>query len=342
MKRNTDHPSAPLKPAQKKVIPKPGKPVAKRGRLTLSIPLTLRNRRRLQCVIGFTAGLAAWPLIETFINLQSAFPSYLLFSAATGLLFGAAFGAVFGSGDGITRGLPRRIRRGALQGALFGLPAGLAGYLTGQGFLFLAGELFIHGSAFATFGLPFSRALGWSVLGGLLGAADGLRSRSRLKFKSGLLGGLAGGFSGGLLLEYLQFIIPSLMLGRLLGMLCFGTLLGWWFSLIEHRLSAGTLRVLNGSDKGREFPLNLRRLTVGSGRHCDIRLAEYARVDSEHAVLHIKENKSSFTLSLQACNPLHAPLINDMQKSNHSLQHNDVIRIGSAALLYRKAGHAVS
>lgn len=337
MKKNMEHQAVPVK-----VQPDPKKAEKhseeKKHLFNISIPLTLKNRRRLQCLIGSAAGLTAWPLIEAFINLQPSFPSYLFFSGAAGAIFGAIFGAVFGSGDGITRGLPHRIRSGALQGTLYGLPAGIAGYLTGQGFLFLSGELFVHGSGYATLGLPLSRALGWGVLGSLLGAADGIRTRSKIKIKSGLAGGLAGGFSGGLLLEYLQFFIPSLMLGRLLGLLAFGTLLGWWFSLAEHRLSAGTLRLLNGKDKGREFPLNLHRLLLGSGSNCDIRLEGYDRVQSRHAHLLIKEEKSGYTLTLQSIDPLQAPTINDLQKSSHRLCHNDVVRIGSAALLYRDAG----
>ncbi|MFP3959603.1 MAG: phosphopeptide-binding protein, partial [Spirochaetaceae bacterium] len=86
--------------------------------------MTTTIRRLIIVALGLLAGLAAWPLMETLVHLQSRFPSFLLFTTVSGAVFGLVFGVFFGSAEGIISGNRRRIRQAALVGGSVGLAGG--------------------------------------------------------------------------------------------------------------------------------------------------------------------------------------------------------------------------
>ena len=72
-------------------------------------------------IIGLLAGLAAWPVAEVFLVLQSSFSTYFVFSTLLGISFGLVLGAFFGSSEGIIQGSVQQSMSGMTFGALVGM-----------------------------------------------------------------------------------------------------------------------------------------------------------------------------------------------------------------------------
>ncbi len=254
--------------------------------------MSLFVRRIVLAGLGMVAGALAWPISELLLAAQGGFPSLLLFTMASGGGIGLVFGAVFGSAPGIFLGRVRRTFVGIGWGSLIGLAGGALGFLAGQGLLLAVGET-LAAPARGGYGtaLPVARSVGWALLGGFVGAADGIRARSGLRVRVGVLGGLLGGILGGLAVEYGRVFLPAEPYGRLGAFVLLGLAISAFFVMIERRLSLGKLRLLNGRFKGKEFILNQRRLSIGSTDACDITVAGYARVYPRHFSLFEKEGE---------------------------------------------------
>lgn len=289
-------------------------------------------KRLIICGLGLLAGVIAWPAMDLFIRHQAIFPSFLVFSLASGAVFGLVFGLVFGTGEGMIAGSNRRIVRGALWGAALGSAGGTLGFLVGQGVLFALGEHMLQTEeAVRLVGLPLARATGWAVLGVFVGAAEGVRAWSGRKLAVGIVGGLVGGFSGGAAIEYGQLLYPRLPVVQLAGLVLFGVLVALFYSLVERQLSLGVLRLLNGRYKGKEFVLNQRRIVVGSADSSDIMLPGYKGVAERHAELRLR-NRELYIGPLDEKTPVH---VNDDRVTERILKFEDVIRIGAARLFFR-------
>lgn len=289
-------------------------------------------RRIFLCIIGILAGLTAWPLAEVTLLLQSSFPSYLVFTVFLGMVFGLIIGGLFGSSDGIIMSISSNIFSGMFRGAIIGIIGGINGFLIGQAALFVIGDIFIHSmKSFNTIGLPFSRAIGWAFLGIFIGSIDGFRSRSWNKIKVGIIGGILGGFLGGLALEYIRMIIPNIMFARLGGLMIFGLFIGLFYGFVENRLSFGVLRLLNGKFKGKEYLINQRKMKIGNSDKNDIVLSGYDNISDLHAELRFMKNEVVIK-NHDKKNPV---LVNEDKINEHQLKLEDVIKIGSAKLLFK-------
>ena len=289
-------------------------------------------KRLIICGLGLLAGILAWPVMDLFIRYQAVFPSFLVFSLVSGAVFGLIFGLVFGTGEGIIAGSNRRIVRGALWGALLGSGGGVLGFLLGQGVLFVLGEQLLQSEeALRGVGFPLARATGWAVLGLFVGASEGVRAWSGRKLAVGVAGGLVGGFLGGGAIEYGQVLYPHLPLVQLVGLVLFGLLVSLFYSLVEHQLSLGVIRLLNGRFKGKEFVLNQRRILIGSADSTDIILSGYRGVANRHAQLLLR-NRELYLEPLDEQQPVY---VNDDRVTRRMLKYEDVIRIGTAKLFFR-------
>jgi hypothetical protein len=289
--------------------------------------MTLTMRRALQILLGAVAGLFAWPLMESLIRAQSAFPDYLAFTVASGAVFGIVYGAALGSADGIVSARGRRILSGALWGALAGIFGGAVGFLVGQGVLFVLGEYLSGALVF-----PLARAPSWAVLGIFVGTASGIRSASARKCGIGALGGLLGGLVGGALIEFGLFFYPRSSAARAVGLIAFGGLVGLAFAVVERRLSFGVLRVLNGRLKGREYLLNQRRTRIGEDPRCDVPVAGYRGLTPLHASV-VRRGRD---LVLE---PDAGPVqVNDERVKAEAvpLKYDDVIACGGVRFLLRR------
>ncbi len=289
-------------------------------------------RRLIICALGLLAGVLAWPAMDLFIVHQALFPSFLVFSLASGAVFGLIFGLVFGTGEGIIAGSNRRIVRGGLLGAALGVVGGIVGFLAGQGVLFALGERMLRSEqAVRTVGFPLARATGWAVLGLFIGATEGVRAWSGRKTAVGVLGGLIGGLAGGAAIEYGQVLWPQLPIVQLPGLVLFGVLVGLFYALVEQQLSLGVLRLLNGRYKSKEFVLNQRRVLIGGNDSSDIILGGYRGVADRHARIRLKDGEL-FIEPVDAEKPVY---VNDDRVTSRMLKYEDVVKIGTAKLFFR-------
>lgn len=291
--------------------------------------MSVTLRRLILSGLGILAGLAAWPLTEIALANQALFPSYFVFNLALGLLMGTIMGGYFGSGQGIGAGSTIRFTTGMIQGAVIGMFGGITGFLVGQYVLLILGNVFVSHSAFTNLGYPLSRAVGWSIVGLFIGAIEGIRSKSIRLIRVGMLGGWIGGLLGGLIMEYLHLYLNSIMIGRLVGIVILGLLIGFFYGLVENSLSFGTLKVLNGEFKGRDYLINFRRTRLGVGKKAHIRLEPYTAVAELHAEIRVHRGN----LHLRSLSESHVVLVNDDPITEKELKYEDVIKIGQAKFI---------
>jgi hypothetical protein len=282
-------------------------------------------------LIGIIAGVLAWPFAETVVFFQAQFPSILLFSIVLGVVIGILMGGCVGTSEGIMTHSWRKVRSGILAGILIGAIGGLVGFVIGQAALLLIGTKFFNStSSFQNIGFPLSKAIGWAAFGMFVGMGEGIRSRSGDKVKHGIIGGLIGGFIGGFLFEYLRIRIADHYLGRLAGLAVLGLLIGLFYGIIENKLSRAKLIILNGKNRGKEFPLAQRVMQIGSSKNAEIGIEGYRGIADIHAK--IKREKKSFTVVDGGSR--YDTYVNDKKISQTKLQPDSVIRIGNAQLLF--------
>jgi hypothetical protein len=289
-------------------------------------------RRVILLCLGILGGLAAWPLTELIVSQQARFPSYLLFVAVLGAAVGALIGAFFGAAAGIFARVGGRTAGGMLVGAAVGLVGGIIGLAIGQAALFLIGGLFLSSyHSFQTAGLPIARAVGWAFLGIFVGLGEGIRAGSGKKMGIGLIGGLIGGLVGGFALEYSRLYLPRELPSRLIGLIVLGLAIGLFYGIIERSMAYGTLRVLNGRLKGKEFILNEGRIRIGRARRNQITLEPYEKLADRQAQIRFRRGEAVLT-NLE---PRYPVLVNDRPVTEHRLKYEDVLKIGSAKLFYK-------
>lgn len=291
--------------------------------------MSVTLRRLILAGLGLLAGMTTWPLTEIALANQTIFPSYFVFNLALGLLMGTIMGGYFGSGQGIGAGSTIRFTTGMIQGAVIGLFGGITGFLVGQYVLLILGNVFVSHSAFTNLGYPLSRAVGWSIVGLFIGAIEGIRSKSIRLIRVGMLGGWIGGLLGGLIMVYLHLYLNSIMIGRLVGIVILGLLIGFFYGLVENSLSFGTLKVLNGEFKGRDYLINFRRTRLGVGKKAHIRLEPYTAVAELHAEIRVDRGN----LHLRSLSESHVVLVNDDPITEKELKYEDVIKIGQAKFI---------
>lgn len=293
--------------------------------------MSLVLKRIFLAVFGLLGALALWPILLGLQYFQQEFPSYLLFSLAQGVLLGLVFGALFGSFEGVIVSSRSKAWKGLLFGAAFGSIAGALGVMAGQLFLFAAGStLWRTTSARNGMGLAVASGIAWTIVGLFLALTEGLRSRSGRKLLVGLAGGSIGGLAGGAALAGLSYFFPGKPLSLLAGLSLFGLSLSLFWSLFENRFSSGTLMLLNGPLKGKEYSVLSRRMKIGTAPDCDIVLKGYPEVEPLHATLRLSKGK----VLLEQEKAGARLFINDEPPAGRSLRPEDVVAVGKAKFIY--------
>jgi len=208
----------------------------------------------------------------------------------------------------------------------------LLAFLAGQAVLFLAGEFFLYSNkSLREIGVPLSRSISWAFLGLIIGSIEGIRARSLAKLKVGLLGGLGGGILGGAIMEYSKILFSETISFRLIGLVCFGGLLGIFYGFVENKLSYGVLKLLNGELKGKEYLLVRKKTGIGHSNQADIQLSAYKDIEAHHAEFNVERNEIVL-IGKSAKTPV---IVNEDKVKEHVLKLGDVIQIGSAKFLYQ-------
>jgi hypothetical protein len=191
-------------------------------------------------VFGAIGGLMGWQ-ISNLLGLSFS-SNIFLSEAVVGALVGLSIGLLIGMAEGLlTLNLVHSIRSGGLSG-LLGLCAGAVGLPFSEWLFQLVGAGIL------------GRTLGWAVFGLLIGFAEGWGGRSQLW--KGMLGGLLGGALGGFLIEAMQNLLKTSMVGKAISLMLLGASIGAFISLVVVLLSRAWLEVKTGKLKGTEFILD--------------------------------------------------------------------------------------
>ena len=288
-------------------------------------------KRFVMVFLGAMGAVMVWPLLLLVQYYQTAFPGYLMFSLVQGMLFGLVFGAIFGSFEGIVVSSKPKAFRGLLFGAIAGLASGALGVITGQSFLFYSADIiFSSYRNISGIALIFANGISWVLIGVFISMIEGFRSRSLRKIAVGLAGGCIGGLLGGITLQTLVYLFPQNPSALLAGLVLFGISLSFFYSLFENRFSLGSVKLLNGPLKNKEYSLVKTRMSVGTKHTCDIVLEGYRDVLPLHAYITIKKGRVGISVPEDA-NPLK---INDEIKKEGTLRREDVFAVGNAKFIY--------
>ena len=210
--------------------------------------MSLNSRVTLSFLLGACGALLAWLIIDfSGIYVLEAGPANETFfqSYAKQAFVGAVFGAFVGMGIGLVNGLgldsSRLLQRYIGYGAVVGLVGGLVGLFFGQLFYGV-----LHKDPSAVPGMLFlyfiinimARAIGWGLIGCIVGYAQGLPSGSKKTSYYGAVGGFIGGMLGGMLFEiipYLHMALPGRpgIMERGISLTITGASIGFFVGLIE-------------------------------------------------------------------------------------------------------------
>ncbi len=293
--------------------------------------MSLFLKRILMVLLGVMGALMIWPCLLTVQYFQGAFRGYFAFSLVQGIVLGLVFGAIFGSFEGLVVSSRPKAFKGMLFGAIAGTFAGAFGVMAGQSFLFKAAEeIFKSGGSPPGFAIAFANGIGWALIGAFIAMIEGLRSGSVRKVFVGLGGGIVGGLIGGITLQAFLYYFPGNPVALLAGLVLFGFSLSFFYTLFENRFSLGSVKLLNGPLRNKEYHLSKSRMSIGSSDSCDIVLSGYRDVAPVHAIIVLKKGRVVFSPAGRG----NTVRVNDEKKDESPLRREDVFAIGNAKFMY--------
>lgn len=272
-------------------------------------------------LLGAIGGLIGWQVSNV---LGLSFAQNVYFSeVVVGGLIGFCIGALIGASEGVALRSAGYALRAGLQNGLFGLVGGAIGLPLAEGaFQLLGGE-------------AWTRAVGWAVFGGFIGAGLGFSSGSQMWKPA--LGGLLGGALGGLLLELARVRLADALIGKAIGLGLLGAAIGALIALIVLLLSRAWLEVVSGKLKGTEFVLdkfihaNGPTAYVGSSAlKADIVLPD-PDIDPQHAILTGGDTHMNIRDMSQK-----GTYINGRKVQQARLLDEQAIRLGNTQLVYHE------
>ncbi len=302
---------------------------------------------------GALGGLAAWALLEPYIN-ESMFargqrPSASEFRSlmiALLLLFpsvGGGVGLFVGAAEGV---VSRNLIKGLLGGSI-----GLA-----VGFVGAAVSLFVGGTVFSIFSgiaqsiqgpsigdgarvmafvvLTTGRSIAWATAACTAGLGQGIAMRSGKMVWTGILGGMMGGALGGLLFDPLDRLLvgphEDAALSRAVGVICVGLMAGVFIGLVEHFAKEAWLLMVAGPPAGKQFVMYKNPTTLGSSPKCDVYLFKDPEIEPRHAQIH----KVGVHYEIEDCGSAAGVYVNNIPIKRQRLQDGDRIVLGQTAFQY--------
>jgi len=280
-----------------------------------------RMRTYYFAIFGAIGGLVGWQ-VSNFLGLSFISNIYLS-EAVVGAFVGLSIGLLIGVTEGLlTLNLVQLARSGLFSG-LLGLGAGAIGLPLSEWLFQIVGA-----------GI-FGRVLGWGLFGLLIGLAEGVVGRSQAW--KGMLGGLLGGSLGGFLLEGMQRLLKTSILGKAIGLVLLGASVSAFTSLIVVLLSRAWLEVTTGKLKGTEFILDkfMRArgpaITIGSSPLKSEIVLPDPDIAPQHAML--TGDGIHFTLKDMS---LSGTFINKRRIEQVQLVNNSTLRMGNTELVYHE------
>jgi len=284
-------------------------------------------------VFGGLGGLVAYLFVGTLPDLiQNNLFWEVLIGTVAGMSIGAWLGMVEGAlGKQIGKFLVGMIRGGALGG--FGGMVGLA-----------LGELLF----WLTQGGLLGRAIGWSVVGAVIGTTEGIANRAPRKVSYGVIGGTLGGLLGGGMFETLtqaaiafaganlSLIAQMQSIAAALGLTFVGMCIGSLIALVEQVLVGAWVKVLRGKQEGRDFNLVKEVMSIGGDDSDDIPLYDRA-LGKRVAVLRQRGKRIVLENANGRAGLLRPPAREAVPVTTEQpLSDGDKIVVGNTVLLFRQ------
>jgi pSer/pThr/pTyr-binding forkhead associated (FHA) protein len=281
-------------------------------------------------LFGAIGGFIGWIILEP-LPLTHMREKTLIEVYMHDAVFGAVMGSFIGGSLGFTEGIWRkqRIFGFTVSGSLIGLLGGACALVIGERIyqMFVPGEGMV--SLFHALKEIVARSIGWSAVGAVVGASQGLLTRSKWRAKRGALGGAIGGFIGGMLFDFLPFIFYTDAVSRMVALTAIGGLVGFSTSLVEELTKKAWLKVLSGSKEGREYIVDKDEFYIGRDELCDLGLFGDKSVLPKHALITRKDN----TYEIRDLGG--GVILNGQRISSATLQDGDRLQIGSHSLLFQ-------
>ena len=273
---------------------------------------------------GIAGAAAAWSGIEIILWQTPAFPDMRILTLSLGAVAGLLLGAVVPLAEGLRQNQPHKLPGALLSGSLMGLVFGALGMGVGQ--LIMASL-----ADFASIPPYWARIPGWIILGTAVGSASGLRSGSLRRMAGGALGGFIGAALGGVAAELVSGMIDG-FIGRLAGLLIWGTGIAFFADRMESRRGRGRLTVLNGNLKGRSFPVNQKKLKVSHSKSADLTIPGGAEGSGEKTVSALVKLKKGRVILEPGENTVVE--LNGEKAGVTELRYDDVIKVDGVTMIY--------
>ncbi len=262
--------------------------------------MSLQAKTYLNLLAGALAGFLAWVLTDPTGWFADVFqPNHVLrlslFSNFKFLLYGIIFGLLLGLLLALVDSLSLETRQRQTQALAIGAAAGAVAGWIGLG----VGQI-VYGLIYNSTGLRadesphnpgqflvlvVGRALGYALIGGIVGAAQGIGSRSAIIARQGAFGGFVGGFLGGTVFQILSGLDFPSSLSRLLALMATGALAGFFVGLVQNLFKQAWIRVVLGRNEGKEYLIAKPVTTIGRSELADIGLFGDPSVAPTHAAI---------------------------------------------------------
>ena len=310
--------------------------------------MSLQAKTYLNLLAGALAGFLAWVLTDLtgwFSDVLNASQvvnggKYLLYGAIFGLLLGLLLAVV----DSLTLGSRRRIVETLALGAAIGAVGGWFGLWLGQSVYGIvigsAGNEITSVGRF--FELLIARAVGYSLIGASVGAAQGVVNRSPVIARQGAFGGFIGGLLGGTAFEIGNGLGFPSAFSRLLALAATGALAGFFVGLVQNLLKQAWIRVVLGRNEGKEYLISKPVTTIGRSELADIGLFGDPAIAPTHAVIESLPAQNRHRLrAVMEPNKRGAeyapPLVNGQPVAGEQwLVDGDTLQIGKRTLLFQE------
>ena len=251
-------------------------------------------------------------------------------SALFSMLIAVGLGLFMGIGEGMYYGSKENAKKYALIGAGLSLAIGFI-----SGYIAQALYSSIIGDASSEIAEAFVRGIGWSIMGLGIGIAIGLIRAEKKRIIYCALGGLAGGFVGGFLFNFIVAAFSTGeddtgVVGRAIGILIMGALIGLGIGLLEQIAKQAWLKVVRGEFEGKEYLVFSGTTSIGNNSKNTIVLFKDKLVSPHHC--DIIQDGGRFVL-VDRGSPM-GTIVNGMRVTQKVLKQGDTIAIGNSVLIF--------
>ena len=305
--------------------------------------MSLKSKIILNSLFGAIGGFVGWAVLEFLLRGFYAIPfdkhqpaDIMVANTEIGLLAGLLIGGMLGAADALWTRSPKAARRALWAGCLAGAAGGFLGITIGQtAFDVLSPDPKVH--TMAAFAIRvFARAIGWTIVGAGLGAAQGIPTLSGVRAKHGAIGGLVGGFISGMSFELVANILRSDVHSRIVSFSLTGLLIGFMIGLVQDLLKPAWVVILRDHNEGREIPVYKPVTTVGRDEMADVPVFADRSVLPRHALIR-RENRRHAVEDVSAGLGIS---VNGQTVTRQTLKDRDIIELGSVKLLFREKATA--